>query len=88
MDEDGKPKDKVKKLPGLFRGKKGEIILKGTVKKVKLFSQEMIAGELKDSRIVMEAKSDGTWKILKPGDYKPEGGKKRKIVSSAAVGGG
>ncbi len=88
VDEDGKPKEKVKKLPGLFRGKTGEIVLKGTVKKVKLFSLEMIAGELKDGRIVMEAKKDGTWKIIKPGDYKPEGGKKRKIVSSAAVGGG
>ncbi len=78
----------LKKLPGTFRGRKGEIVLKGEVKKVKLFAQEMIEGELKDNRIVMEAQDDGTWKMLKSGEFKAEPGKKKKVVSSVPAGGG
>lgn len=88
VDADGNPKDQLKKLPGAFRGRKGEIVLKGDVKKMKLFAQEMIEGELKDNRIVMEAQADGTWKLLKSGEFKAEPGKKKKVASSAPVGGG
>lgn len=90
VDEDGKPKEELKKLPGLFRGKKGEIILKGEVKKVKLLAQELIEGEVRNNHMVLEAQDDGSWKILKTGQFDPEKepGKKKKVTTSAPVGGG
>lgn len=88
VDEDGKPKEKLTKLPGTFRGKKGQLILKGTVKRVKMFAQEMIEGEVKNGRIAFQAQKDGTWKAIRPGEFKPEPGKKQKVTTSAPVGGG
>lgn len=89
VDTDGKAAGEITKLPGLFRGKTGELILKGEVKKMKLFAQEMIAGELKNGRIVLRAKADGQWEFVKPGEeVKQEEGKKEKVVSSERVGGG
>lgn len=88
VDDDGKPKEMLTKLPGTFRGKKGEIVLVGEVQKVKLFAQEMIEGEIRENRLVLEAQADGTWKALKPGDFKAEPGKKKKVTSSEPVGGG
>lgn len=89
VDADGKPQEEVKTLPGLFRGKKGELILKGDIKRMKMFAQEMIAGELKEGRIVLRAKEDGSWEFVKAGEeVKAEKGKKEKVVSSEKVGGG
>jgi hypothetical protein len=89
VDADGNAKDEAKTLPGIFRGKKGELILKGEIKKMKLFAQEMIAGELKEGRIVLRAKDDGQWEFVKAGEeVKAEPGKKEKVVSSERVGGG
>ena len=88
VDADGKADNQLKKFPGLFRGKRGEILLKGEVKKVKMFAQEMVEGEVKNGRIAFEAQEDGTWKTLKPGEFKAEPGKKKKVTSSAPVGGG
>jgi hypothetical protein len=93
VDADGKAAQPITKLPGVFRGKKGELILKGEVKKMKLFAQEMIAGELKEGRIVLKAKADGEWEFVKDaktvGETKEgEAPKKEKVVSSERVGGG
>lgn len=93
VDADGKPATEITKLPGFFRGKKGELILKGDIKRMKMFAQEMIAGELKDGRIVLKAKDNGEWEFVRDaktvGETKEgETPKKEKVVSSERVGGG
>jgi len=87
VDADGKAADAVTKLPGIFQGKKGEVLLEGEPKKVKLLCEEMINGEIKDGKMVFEAQKDGTWKILRePGEFKAD--EKKSVTTSSKVGGG
>lgn len=96
---DGRAHEPLTTLPGLMRGKKGELILKGEIKRIKMFAQEMIDGEIRDGKMVFECQKDGTWKQLREkgalnveqtakAQEAEKTVEKKEVVSSAKVGGG
>lgn len=69
--------------------KKAQVILTGDSKVIEALALEAVEEEVKARRVVMEAREDGTWKVVKIGDFKPaEEGKKKVVTSTAPVGGG
>ena len=65
----------------------GEIVLKGKENLLKLVAKDLIDAEIKSGKLAMEANEDGTWKILKVGDFEPKE-KEQTVVSSAVPAGG
>lgn len=92
VDQDGKPNmpARWRDLPGLFGKGKGEILLQGSKKNIQAIAQEMFNEELKSGSLVSVAQSDGTWKVVKPGDEeaKLKGDEKKEVTASKPVGGG
>lgn len=67
--------------------KKGEVALTGDKKMVEDLAVQAVEKEIKDGRLVMEAREDGSWKILHAGEFKKKG-KKQAVASHSAPGGG
>ena len=92
VDADGKPDKPAysKDLPGLFKNAKGgELILQqGDKDAIKNIAKELIEDEIEVGGLVMEAKPDGTWRMLQKGEFKPEPEKKQELQVSRPVGGG
>ena len=76
VDADGRPDKPAygKDIPSLFRGGAGGelLIQEGDSGAVAAIAAELIEDEIKVGALVMEAQKDGTWKIVKSGDFKPE----------------
>jgi hypothetical protein len=86
-------KEKATKLVGdlmdVLMEKKGQIVLKGDKQTVESLALETVEEEVKSKRVVSEAQDDGTWKVIKIGEFKAkEGDKKQAVASHAPVGGG
>lgn len=85
-----KPLDK---FMDVLMNRKGQVVLTGDEKVIEALALESVEEEVKQRRVVMQAREDGTWKVIKLGDLKPEvdkdGKEKKKLVTSTApVGGG
>ncbi len=85
-----KPLDK---FMDVLMNRKGQVVLTGDEKVIEALALESVEEEVKQRRVVMQAREDGTWKVVKLGDLKPEvdkdGKEKKKLVTSTApVGGG
>jgi ABC-type uncharacterized transport system substrate-binding protein len=78
----------LEKFMDLLMSKKGQVILTGDEKVIEALALEAVEEEVKQRRVVMQAREDGTWKVVKVGDFKPEGDKKKVVTSTAPVGGG
>lgn len=86
-DLEGRPTpEPTKKLPGAIFNKKGEIVLKGDELGAAKLAKELVEQEIREGRLVMVAQKDGSWKIVKPGQFEPK--KETKVVSTAKVAGG
>jgi len=76
VDADGLPDKPAYKqdVPGLFKGGKGgELLLQqGAPGAIASLAKELIEDEIKVGALVMEAQKNGTWKIVKSGDFKAE----------------
>lgn len=84
--EAGKPMERI--LDVLMK-KKAQVVMTGDAKVIETLALEAVEEEVKARRLVMEAREDGTWKVVKVGDFKPkEKGKKQVVTSTAPVGGG
>jgi hypothetical protein len=92
VDADGKPDKPAysKDLPGLFKNAQGgELILQqGEKDAIKTIAKELIEDEIEVGGLVMEAQADGTWRLLKKGEFKPEPEKKQEVQVSRPVRGG
>lgn len=90
VDKDGKADKPArwKDLPGLFGKGSGEILFQGSLKAIQALACELVDEEIKTGCIVSEAQPDGTWKVLKEGEVKPEEDKKTEVQSTRALGGG
>lgn len=76
-------------LTEALMAKKGKITLSGTKQAVEQLALETIEEEVKSNRVVSEAQEDGTWKVIKIGEFKAkEGDKKQAVTSHAPVLGG
>jgi hypothetical protein len=81
-----KPLDR---LLDVLMNRKAQVVLTGDSKVIEELALEAVEEEVKARRLVMEAREDGTWKVVKVGDFKPkEEGKKKVVTSTAPVGGG
>lgn len=87
FDDEG---EKTDELPsdGHFGSKEGKIILKGKPSQLKFVAEGIIEQEIKNGKLVMQANEDGSWNILRQGEFKSEPEKKQKVVSSEKVAGG
>ena len=83
--EADKPLDR---LLDVLMKKKAQVVLTGDAKIIEELALEAVEEEVKSRRLVMEAREDGTWKVVKVGDFKPKEGKKQAVTSTAPVGGG
>lgn len=82
----GKPMDRI--MDVLMKSK-AQVVLTGDEKVIEELALEAVEEEVKSRRLVMEAREDGTWKVVKVGDFKPKAdGKKQAVTSHAPVGGG
>lgn len=90
VDADGKADKPArwKDLPGMFGKGKGEILLQGSTKAIQAIACELVDQEISSGSIVSVAQADGTWKVAKEGEVKPEEGKKTEVQSTRALGGG
>lgn len=77
------------RVPGFLKGKSGSLVLKGDTEAIRKFAKAAVESEVAAKRIVMSAQKDGTWKILKSGEYEaPKEGEKQAVTTKAPVGGG
>lgn len=83
--EIGKP---LEKLVDVILDKRGQVILEGEKKDVEQLALEALEEEVKNGRIISEAQEDGTWKVIKIGEFKAKEGEKQKVVSHEPVRGG
>ena len=81
----GKPMERI--LDVLMKSK-AQVVLTGDAKVIEELALAAVEEEVKARRVVMEAREDGTWKVVKVGDFKPKEGKKQVVTSHAPVGGG
>jgi hypothetical protein len=88
VDGSGKAVKITKNLPGVFRGSKGELVLKSTPENIKKIAGELVDIEIADGHIVLEAQKDHTWKALKKGEFKPDEKEPKTLQSVKAVAGG
>lgn len=74
VDPDGKPDKpaRAKDLPGLFGKKNGEVLLQGSTKGIKLIARTLVEAEITDGNALMKAQEDGTWKLIRSGEYTAE----------------
>jgi hypothetical protein len=74
VDPDGKPDKpaRTKDLPGLFGKKNGEVLLQGSTKGIKVIARTLVEAEIEDGNAVMKAQEDGTWKLIRTGEYTAE----------------
>lgn len=84
--EAGKP---LEKILDVLLARKAQVVLTGDEKVIEELALEAVEEEVKSRRVVMQAREDGTWAVVKVGDFKPEkDGKKQAVTSTAPVGGG
>jgi hypothetical protein len=84
--EAGKP---MERIMDVLMKNKAQVVLTGDEKVIEALALEAVEEEVKARRLVMEAREDGTWKVVKVGDFKAkEEGKKKVVTSTAPVGGG
>jgi hypothetical protein len=90
VNADGKPAlpARWKDLPGMFGKGKGEVLLQGPTMAIQAIACELVDQEIQTGSIVSVAQADGSWKIVKEGEVKPEEGKKTEVQSTRAMGGG
>lgn len=71
VDTDGKPDKpaRARDLPGLFGKKDGEVLLQGSTKDIKILARSLVEAEIEDGNVVMKAKDDGSWQMLRKGEY-------------------
>jgi glycosyltransferase A (GT-A) superfamily protein (DUF2064 family) len=82
----GKPMDRI--MDVLMKNK-AQVVLTGDAKVIEELALEAVEEEVKSRRLVMEAREDGTWKVIKVGDFKAKAdGKKQAVTSHAPVVGG
>lgn len=87
VDEDGKAVKRTSNLPGLLKGKAGELILKASKEKLADVISDLVKQEVKGGHIVVEAQKDGTWKIIQELTDSVNG-EKRVVTSTKPVAGG
>lgn len=84
----GEAGDPLEALTDVLMDAKGEIALVGTSEAVEDLAFEMVAEEIRGNRVVSEAQPDGTWKVLKMGDWKrgeKKGAEEKKELVEAAA---
>jgi hypothetical protein len=88
VSKDGelKPLTDEKILGKIFESK-GKIALVGTKEAVIKLAKIHIDKEIQGGRLVMEGAEDGSWKVLKIGEFEAKD-KPQKVKSTAPVGGG
>lgn len=99
----GEPGVALEKVVDVIMDAKGEIALVGTKEQVEDIAFDLVDEEIRNNRIVAEAQEDGSWKVLRLGEFKknveatkelvpagtPEEPEKKRAVSShEKVGGG
>jgi len=75
------------KILGKIMENKGKVALVGTKETVAKLAKAYIDKEIQGGRVVMEAMEDGSWKVLKIGEFEAKD-KPQKVKSAAPVGGG
>jgi len=92
IGKSGNPDKPLEKFLDVLMNKKGQVVLTGDEHVIEGLALEAVEEEVKQRRVVMQAREDGTWKVVKLGDIKPEPekdkDKKRVVTSTAPVGGG
>lgn len=87
--KNGETTKPMKDIHDVLLDRKAQAILTGDAKVIEELALEAVEEEVKLRRVVMEAREDGTWKVVKIGEFKPkEEGKKQVVTSHAIVGGG
>lgn len=86
-DKDGKLTeiDDATLVDKIFKSK-GELILKGSVATVKKLALDIVEKEILERSLVTEAQTDGSWKIIKEGEFKDK--EEKQVVQSSKVPGG
>lgn len=88
LGKNGNAEKPIEKFMDVLMKKKGQVVLTGDAKAIESLALEAVEEEIKLRRVVMQAREDGTWKVVKVGDFKPEAEKKQAVTSHAPVGGG
>jgi hypothetical protein len=84
--EDKKGTKSVSKVDEDIFSKKGYLLLRNKENICSLFlAKGLIDAEIKSGKLVMEAQEDGSWQIVKMGEFKPAEGKKEQHVTSGAA---
>jgi hypothetical protein len=89
VDADGKPDKPARRkdLPGLFGTKNGEVLLQGSTKNIKVLARQLVEAEIEDGHVVMKARDDGSWEMLRKGEYTAMKEREdRELVEAAAKG--
>lgn len=87
LGKDGEVGKPVEKIHDVIMDKRGQVILLGEKKDVEQLALEALEEEVKNGRIISEAQEDGTWKVIKIGEFKAKE-EKQKVVSHEPVRGG
>jgi sorbitol-specific phosphotransferase system component IIA len=87
--KNGEVKKALGNIVDVLLDKKGQVILTGEKAVVEQLALETVEEEVKSKRVVSEAQEDGTWKVVKIGEFKAKEGEKKQAVTShaPAVGG-
>lgn len=88
IGKNGNADKPLERLMDVLMKKKGQVVLTGEAKAIESLALEAVEEEVKMRRVVMQAREDGTWKVIKVGDFKPAQEKKQAVTSTAPVGGG
>ena len=62
----------LKNVVEVLMDAKGEIALVGTKEAVEELAYDVVEAEIRNNRVVAEAQEDGSWKVLRLGDFKKD----------------
>lgn len=83
------PEGQKPRVPGFLKGRAGALVLKGPTETIRKFAKVAVESEVSAKRLVMKGQKDGTWKVLKAGEYEAPGeGERQAVKTTAPVGGG
>lgn len=68
----GKPGDALGRILDVLLESKGEVMLLGTQAQVDELAVGLVEEQIRSNRVVAEAQEDGSWKVLRLGDFKAE----------------
>ena len=81
----GEAGDVLPKIHDVLMDSKNEIVLLGTKDQVEEIAFDLVDQEIRNNRVVAEAQEDGSWKVLRLGEFKKNVEASKELVPAGAV---